>query len=216
MLEKMDEFFEKRLSGYDEHMLTEIEGAREFYPFTASLLTKENGKSILDLGCGTGLELEFYFSLGGKADITCVDLSKGMLEALKKKFADKNIDTVLGSYFDVPFAENHFDSALSVESLHHFTKEEKILLYKKLRKALKADGFFVLTDYFASSADSEKQFRSELLRLKAEQGIKDDSFYHFDTPLTVGHEIEALVEAGFSSVKILKNWSATYTLVATK
>ena len=58
MLEKMSEFFEKRLSGYDEHMLSEIEGAGEFYPYTASLLPKRPGCTIIDLGCGTGIELE--------------------------------------------------------------------------------------------------------------------------------------------------------------
>ena len=216
MLEKMDKFFEKRLGGYDEHMLTNIEGAREFYPFTASLLSRESGAYILDLGCGTGLELEYYFSLEGKANVCCVDMSKGMLDSLIKKFNGKNIDTVLGSYFDVPFEKNKFNCAVSVESLHHFTKEEKIPLYKKLCEALKADGFFVLTDYFAPSEADEKQFRATLLRLKEEEGITDSDFYHFDTPLTVEHEIEALTEAGFSEVKILKNWSATFTLVATK
>ena len=63
MLERMSEFFEKRLNGYDEHMLTNIESAREFYPFTAECLPKVNGCRVLDLGCGTGLELEYYFSL---------------------------------------------------------------------------------------------------------------------------------------------------------
>ena len=38
MLERMDEFFDRRLEGYDEHMLTEIESAQEFYPFTAACL----------------------------------------------------------------------------------------------------------------------------------------------------------------------------------
>ena len=38
MLEKMSDFFEKRLDGYDLHMLNDIESAREFYPFTAELL----------------------------------------------------------------------------------------------------------------------------------------------------------------------------------
>ena len=37
MLEKMDEFFDARLDIYDEHQLTEIESAREFYPLTAGL-----------------------------------------------------------------------------------------------------------------------------------------------------------------------------------
>ena len=36
-LEKMDAFFNARLNGYDEHMMTEIKGAKEFYPYTADL-----------------------------------------------------------------------------------------------------------------------------------------------------------------------------------
>jgi len=52
--------------------------------------------------------------------------------------------------------------------------------------------------------------------LKAEQGIRDDEFYHYDTPLTVQHETEALLEAGFASVEVLNNWGATYTIKAVK
>lgn len=57
MLEEMASFFENRLAGYDEHMMTEIEGAAAFYAFTASLLP-DGACDVLDLGCGTGLELE--------------------------------------------------------------------------------------------------------------------------------------------------------------
>lgn len=32
-LEKMEAFFAARLNGYEEHMMTEIEGAKEFYPY---------------------------------------------------------------------------------------------------------------------------------------------------------------------------------------
>jgi len=42
----------------------------------------------------------------------------------------------------------------------------------------------------------------------------DDGFYHYDTPLTVPHETETLLEAGFSEVEILNNWGHTYTLRA--
>ena len=38
MLEKMGDFFEARLKGYEEHQLTNIDSAREFYPFTARCL----------------------------------------------------------------------------------------------------------------------------------------------------------------------------------
>ena len=163
MLEKMGEFFDRRLPSYDAHMMTNIESAAEFYPFTASLLPKEGGARVLDLGCGTGLELAAYFSMNPSAKIVGVDLAPGMLAELKRKFADKDVTLILGSYFDVPLDENAFDAAVSVESLHHFTKAEKIPLYKKLRAALKDQGYFILTDYFASSDEEETALRKIML-----------------------------------------------------
>ena len=216
MLEKMSDFFEARLDGYDEHMLTNIESAEEFYPFTAKQLPTTENCHILDLGCGTGLELEDYYLLNPSARVTGIDLSQGMLSALKKKFADKDITLICGSYFDVPFGKDIYNCAVSVESLHHFTKEEKTPLYRKLHRALKDGGYFILTDYFAATDKEEAQHRENLFRLKNEQGITDTEFYHYDTPLTVEHEIESLFEGGFSSVTIMKNWGATYTIKALK
>ena len=216
MLEKMRDFFEARLDGYDEHMMTNIESATAFYPFTAKMLPAIANCHILDLGCGTGLELEAYYLLCPSAKVTGIDLSQGMLSALDQKFADKDITLIVGSYFDVPLGKNVFDAAVSVESLHHFTKEEKIPLYAKLHAALKEKGYFILTDYFSLSDEEEKMHRQNLIALKAEQGICDDEFYHYDTPLTVKHETEALLEAGFSAVEILNHWGATYTLKAVK
>ena len=53
MLERMEQFFEKRLEGYDEHMRTEVECGAGFYQFTAEQLPKAAGAEVLDLGCGT-------------------------------------------------------------------------------------------------------------------------------------------------------------------
>lgn len=214
MLERMDEFFEARLSGYDEHMLNDIEGAGEFYPYTASLLPREMGVEILDLGCGTGLELETYLACNPHAHIMGIDLSGAMLEALKAKFPDGNLHLVCGSYFDVELGVEQYDAAVSVESLHHFAEERKLSLYRKLFRSLKAGGYFVLTDYFAPSETEEAEGFAMLEKLKREQGISDDGFYHYDTPLTVQHEIEILQKAGFSEVHALKNWGATHTLLA--
>ena len=214
-LEKMGEFFEARLDGYEEHQLTCIEHAGEFYPFTAGCLPRSHGARILDLGCGTGLELGYYFETVPEASVTGIDLAAGMLNELRRKFPDKKMTLICGSYFDVPFGENAFDAAVSAESLHHFTKEEKLPLYGKLRKALKDGGYFILTDYFALSDEEERSRRAELLRLKKEQGL-DDEFYHYDTPLTVEHETEALLQAGFASVEVLNSWGATHTLKAVK
>ena len=216
MLEKMGAFFDARLEGYEEHQLSCIESAREFYPFTAGCLPRTADAAVLDLGCGTGLELGYYFEIVPTAKVTGIDLAPGMLAALRRKFPGKALKLIAGSYFDVPLEPCAFDAALSVESLHHFTKEEKIPLYEKVRNALRPGGWLILTDYFAQSDEEERSRRAELLRLKQEQGIRDGAFYHYDTPLTVEHETEALRTAGFSSVTVLKSWGPTYPLKANR
>ena len=215
-LEKMEDFFAARIGGYDEHMKTEIEGASDFYAYTAALLPKESGTQVLDLGCGTGLELEALFSLNPGAAVTGIDLSKAMLDRLKAKFPCKSVSLIQGSYFDVPLGENAFDAAVSVESLHHFPADIKRGLYQRLRAALKENGFFVLTDYFAESEALEKEYFENLRALREAQGLAENVFYHYDTPLTVWHETEILRRAGFSRVEEMARWGSTYTLLARK
>ena len=60
MLEKMSDFFEKRLDGYDEHMMTNIESADKFYPFTARKLpTKKSviAKQMVRSGTSVGANI---------------------------------------------------------------------------------------------------------------------------------------------------------------
>ena len=216
MLEKMAEFFEARLDGYDDHMLSNIAGAHEFYPFTAGQLPMMPDAKILDLGCGTGLELGYYFALNPMASITGIDLSAKMLANLKEKFPAQDLTLICGSYFDIPLEENTYDAVVSVESLHHFTMAQKLPLYQKICRALKDAGYFILTDYFSLSDTEEAEHFADLARLKVENGISDQEFYHYDTPQTVPHETQVLLEAGFSNVEILRSWGATYTLKATK
>ena len=217
MLEEMAAFFAARLAGYDEHMRRDIEGAAEFYPFTASLLPRSPEAALLDLGCGTGLELEEYYRLGGEARVTGIDLSADMLAALAAKFPGRKLTLLQGSYLELPLGEDCYDAAVSVESLHHFPAETKRTLYERLYRALRPAGFFVLTDYFAASEAEERAFFAELAALRATEGpAEDGTLVHFDTPLTVDHEAALLREAGFPTVRDLRRWGATHTLLASK
>ncbi len=215
-LEKMGEFFDRHLDGYEEHQMNCIDSAKIFYPYTASMLPMTAGCKVLDLGCGTGLELNEYFKVNPLAVITGIDLSVGMLKTLQAKFPDKQLTIINGSYFEVPFGENIYDAAVSVESLHHFTLEQKILLYKKLYDSLKEGGYFILTDYMVENDEEEKKNFLELFRLKKELGICDGEFYHYDTPLTREHETQALLSGGFSNVELMNKWQSTNILKAYK
>lgn len=213
MLEAMDAFFEARLEGYDAHMLRDIEGAEEFYPFTASLLP-DAPAAVLDLGCGTGLELEYYIRRCPEAQVTGIDLSAAMLAALRAKFPGRRLELLRGSYLELPLGTEAYDAAVSVESLHHFPAERKLELYRRLLEALKTGGFFVLTDYFAADDEEERLYFAELDRLRQSEGHPEDALLHYDTPLTEAHERALLLEAGFSPVEVLRRWGATSTLLA--
>ena len=216
MLEKMAEFFDNRIEDYDKHMLSCIVGAEEFYPFTAKALPGDADAEILDLGCGTGLELSEYFKLNPTARVTGIDLSEKMLSALRKKFPEKSLTLIRGSYMEIPLGDSLYDAAVSVESFHHFTKDEKIPLYKKIHAALREGGYLIITDYFAKDVYEETLFRNQLASIKRAAGITDSELYHYDIPLTVAHECEALIEAGFSSVTVIGEWEATKTIKAEK
>ena len=40
--------------------------------------------------------------------------------------------------------------------------------------------------------------------------------YHYDIPLTISHETEALIKSDFSHIEVLKNLELTFTLKAYK
>lgn len=193
-LEEMDAFFTARIDGYDEHMLEHWEAD---YPLIAQNLP-EGVKEILDLGCGTGLELDAVFEKFPEVHVTGVDLSWTMLMQLIQKYADKHISMRCEDYFAAELDPEEYDAVISFESLHHFKPEKKLGLYSKLYQALKPGGVFVLCDYFAWNQEHEDLLMDTCAQLRARWDIAEDVFVHFDTPLTPEHEMEILEQAGFT------------------
>ena len=216
-LEEMSSFFNSRVDMYDEHMLRDIEGMRELYEKTAKLIPRNKDIEILDLGCGTGLELDEIFKVNEKVKVTGIDMSEHMVEKIKEKHKDKidQLNLVIGDYFEYHMEENKFHICVSVESLHHFTHEEKVILYRKILKSLKKDGLFIETDYLAKDEDEEDKLFKEKERIIKEQGLKE-GLYHFDTPCTIENEKKLLIKAGFKSVEISFRCGNTAILIARK
>ena len=96
---------------------------------------------------------------------------------------------------------------------------------KFAKSALDAGCAYAVVDDAAVAAEDERIFcvpdalraLQNLAALKKEQGLSDDVFYHYDTPLTVEHEMDILRQAGFRDVRIMKQWGeSTYTVLANK
>ena len=201
--EEMSDFFTVRGDGYDEHMMQ----FAPCYDVTASHIPADC-RTLLDLGCGTGLELDALDRIcksEGRMfpSVVGVDMTKALVDQLFAKHPDKDITVKMGSYFDVPFGNGaeEFDCAVSVESIHHFSLDEKLPLFRKVWEALKPGGVFLQCDYFAC-CEEEAEMCEEHWRVRramnATLGAED--FVHVDRPKLACDEAAVLEKAGFSEV----------------
>lgn len=214
-LEQMSDFFTARVVGYDEHMINDVEGCKEGYKKMATLVPSSTRK-LLDLGCGTGLELDEIFKILPDVAVTGIDMTHAMLCELKAKHPDKKLNLICGDYFKVDFGKNCFDCAVSFQTMHHFDHENKTSLYSKICNALTDGGCYIECDYMITEQAEEDFYYAELARMKKEQGLKEDEFYHYDTPCTIDNQIMLLKKAGFKTVTLVFRIENTTMLVAEK
>lgn len=215
MLEQMSDFFTARADIYDNHMLNCVKGCKEGYAEMAKLIPKDT-KKLLDLGCGTGLELDEIFKRFPDLYVTGIDLTKAMLDKLSEKHPDKNLTLINASYFDYDFGNKSFDTAISFQTMHHFTHEAKIGLYKNIYDSLKSNGKYIECDYMVESQEDEDFYFNENQRLRKELNIPDGEFYHYDTPCIISNQVDMLKQAGFKNVRKVWHIECTTIVIAEK
>ena len=213
-LENMADFFAARVDMYDEHMINDVEGCKEGYSKMAEYVPG-NCRKLLDLGCGTGLELEEIFRKQSSVSVTGIDLCEAMLGKFRGKYADKSINLICGDYFSVDF-DKEYDCAVSFQTMHHFPKEKKAELYRKIFDALTDEGIYIECDYMVETEDEENHWFSENERIRKEQGIGENELFHYDTPCTIENQMKLLKGAGFSVVAQVMRIENTTMLVARK
>ena len=202
MLEKMADFFTARVDEYDNHMMNGVVGCKEGYKKMAELLP-ETVVDLLDLGCGTGLELDEIFKIHPNIKVTGVDLSKTMLGVLKQKHPNQDLTLINANYFDYDFGIERFDAAISFQTMHHFSHEQKIKLYSRIYSALKPGGKYIEGDYMVIEQKDEDYYFKESVRIRIEQNITDGEFYHYDTPCTIENQLKMLRLAKFEKVEMV-------------
>jgi len=218
-LEEMSEFFNARAESYDAVHVTHLAGGIESKHIIASFLP-EHTQSIIDFGIGTGLELEGIFKRFPDVEVTGLDISGNMLQLLTEKYHEKNIRLHQKSYLDFDFGRSCFDVALSVMTLHHYDHETKTELYRRIHDCIKHNGIYIECDYILTESEHEDVqaledfYFSEYERIKTEKGITDDREYHYDTPCTLSNQIKMLLNAGFKSAEVVKQWKNSCIIIA--
>lgn len=217
----MSAFFDERHETYDVVHTGHIGGGIESKRQIASLLPA-GAQTLLDLGVGTGLELEAIFERFPEIRVTGLDISPRMLDMLHQKYPNRHVETVLQSYLTHEYPESAYDAVVTVMTLHHYRYSVKLELYKKILSSLKPGGVYIECDYIlADTGDEapeavETRLFAEYDRLRAAEGIDDEREYHFDTPLTRSHQLSLYREAGFTGIREVFNRENTLTFTMVK
>ncbi len=209
-LEEMSGFFTARIEGYEEHMSI----WKKSYERFAKLLP-QGCEKILDLGCGTGLELDEIYKIYPDISVTGVDLCQSMLDKLAKKYINPP-KMICMDYFKYDMGIEKWDAIISFESLHHFLPEKKKMLYQTIYHALKQGTVFLLGDYVACCIEEEELLHKVYFEKRMKFQIPDEQFVHFDIPLTLKHEIELLYSVGFSDIQVCDHMEEAMIIIAKK
>lgn len=215
--ESMAAFFDARAIGYDDYMrdmaFESGPTLTQFYQAVSAPIEKtDEPLNILDLGCGTGLEIEALFQSVPNAWITGVDVSANMLQRLQKRYIAHmdQITLVTDSYLTMPFARQTYDYIISAMANHHLLRDTKRKLYMKIQAALKPGGKYIEGDSVIPAA-MESQFLAEYHQQVAGMPQAEDGHYHIDIPFSIATQRSLLMEAGFKDFELV--WQKDRTAV---
>jgi len=144
------------------------------------------GKTILDLGCGTG---RLSSKLAKKAKkIIAIDNSKNMIRLAKAKKIP-NAKFIHSNMEKLPFKKSSFDIIISSLSIEHIKDFEKVL--KEIKRVLKTNGKFIFSISNKINNSTYIHFETQKEIVKIKNYLKPKKYY-----------LKKLIENGFQIKKI--------------
>ena len=100
--------------------------------------------AVLDIGCGTGSQLDLYRRSGCK--VAGIDPSSAMVARARRKLGQEaRVD--LGDASRLPHARDSFDLVLMSMVLHEISEETRSAILAEAKRVLRADGCILVIEY---------------------------------------------------------------------
>lgn len=189
-------------------------------PIIKSMLPNLNGKSILDLGCGSG-DMDKYFISCGAKNVIATDISVNMIDCAKKVNFDNNIDYRVLKMEDISCIPQKFDIVYSSLAFHYIEDFDKLL--KDINSLLMPGGMLIFSqespiNMATSKASKDDQNKIEingkqyhLLRGYCNEGERQ--VFWNDTLVTKYHRtyatlVNKLIKNNFEIVEIKDSYAS--------
>jgi ubiquinone/menaquinone biosynthesis C-methylase UbiE len=104
------------------------------------------GMEVLDVGCGTGIQLASYQRAGCR--VTGIDASPAMLEVARRRLGKKASLTVADAAA-MPYPDRAFDLVLAATVLHEMPPAVRAAALGEMKRVLRPGGRMLLIDFAA-------------------------------------------------------------------
>jgi SAM-dependent methyltransferase len=149
-----------------------------------------SGRSVLDVGCGTGYGTA-VMAAAGAARCTGIDVAADAVDAARQRFGGERVEFVTGDATVLPFGEASFELVTCFEVIEHVAEQRAVLA--ELARVLKPGGMMLI-----SSPNRDRYPPGNPFHVRE---------------LTPG-ELKALLTESFTHVRLMRqhNWIASAVL----
>lgn len=112
--------------------------------------TSGSEKQVLEVGCGTGINLERIFhKYKGTIKLSGVDISTVMLEQAESRLSciGGDFSLINASAFELPFQDQSFDILYNTRFMHQFTIAEQSAMHMEFERVVRPGGVIVSEFY---------------------------------------------------------------------
>lgn len=172
--EQIRQFFDECAGTWDAGMVRREDRIRRI--LDAAKI--ENGVSVLDVACGTGVLIPDYLARGVKR-VTGVDLSPAMIACAKSKYSDPRVTLLVADAEETAFGDP-FDRCVVYNAFPHFTDPARLI--GRLSEQLSTGGRLTIAhgmsrkDLIRHHSGTAKHVSSELMSAKSLAEIMNDWF----------------------------------------
>lgn len=137
------------------------------------LYPPRKGMSVLDVGCGTGIHLEYYQKAG--CEVYGIDPSEAMLEAAHDRLGE-DADFHHGSATEMPYPDGKFDLATCMLALHEMDPDIRSAVVEEMKRVIKSEGRILWIDFHTGPISGIKGWLTQAFIFLSEMAAGREHF----------------------------------------
>ena len=162
------------------------------------MLPPHEGMSVLDVGCGTGIQLAASQKAG--CSVFGIDLSPSMLSLARRRRGEE-AHLHLGDATSMPYSTHAFDLILATTVLHEMPVEVGAAVLAEMKRVLRHDGRILLIDFEVGTVRPLRGWVTRSVIAISEMAAGRDHHHHYREFMMRGGLPGLLRDRGFTLVR---------------